>query len=294
MTDRFPSAPKHGNTSAHFRPKSCVPSLNPSNRIACTVSEAHRTGRREAYTYLKEFVLQKLEVPDWLLDPMPKLPRMTRHLPSRDDRWFRPRAERPCVHRPREWHFSTRTFAWVIPPDADSSRKPGPEYRLVNYQVTKNKNRITERHSVGDARDVRDRDKMGKGTKNRAANSNLQTLGQQAKAFTLHIWLIGIPIVALVIVYLYPSGDYIVFSPELKEHLNKDDLRALHGGVETFLSKYDRPAHRQLLVSNAEPGAWITLRSDGQREETLATSSPGHIRLILETLTTSSFQKRLE
>ena len=135
---------------------------------------------------------------------------------------------------------------------------------------------------------------MGKGTKNRAANSNLQTLGQQAKAFTLHIWLIGIPIVALVIVYLYPSGDYIVFSPELKEHLNKDDLRALHGGVETFLSKYDRPAHRQLLVSKAGPGAWITLRSDGQREETLATSSPGHIRLILETLTTSSFQKRLE
>jgi hypothetical protein len=33
--------------------------------------------RREAYTYLKEFVLEKLEVPDWPLDPMPKLPRMT-------------------------------------------------------------------------------------------------------------------------------------------------------------------------------------------------------------------------
>ena len=100
--------------------------------------------------------------------------------------------------------------------------------------------------------------------------------------------------VVLVIVYLYPSGEYIVFSPELKAHLDKNELRALHGGVETFLSKYDRPAHRQLLVSNAEPGAWITLRSDGQREETLATSSPGHIRLILDTLTTSSFQKRLE
>ena len=135
---------------------------------------------------------------------------------------------------------------------------------------------------------------MGKGTKERTANSNLQTLGQQAKAFTLHIWLIGIPIVVLVIVYLYPSGEYIVFSPELKAHLDKNELRALHGGVETFLSKYDRPEHKQLLVSNAGPGAWITLRSDGQREETLATSSPGHIRLILETLTTSSFQKRLE
>lgn len=47
------------------------------NCIACTVFEAHRTGRREAYTYLKEFVLDKLEVPDWPLDPMPKLPRTT-------------------------------------------------------------------------------------------------------------------------------------------------------------------------------------------------------------------------
>ena len=82
---------------------------------------------------------------------------------------------------------------------------------------------------------------MGKGTKERTANSNLQTLGQQAKAFALHVWLIGIPMVVLVIVYLYPSGEYIVFSPELKAHLDKDELRALHGGVETFLSKYDRP-----------------------------------------------------
>jgi hypothetical protein len=43
------------------------------NCIACTVFEAHRTGRRKAYTYLKDFVLEKLEVPDWPLD----LPRMT-------------------------------------------------------------------------------------------------------------------------------------------------------------------------------------------------------------------------
>jgi DNA polymerase III delta prime subunit len=47
------------------------------NCIACMIFEAHRTGRREAYTYLKEFVLEKLAVPDWPLDPMPKLPRMT-------------------------------------------------------------------------------------------------------------------------------------------------------------------------------------------------------------------------
>jgi hypothetical protein len=47
------------------------------NCIACMIFEAHRSGRREAYTYLKEFVLEKLEVPDWPLDPMPKLPRTT-------------------------------------------------------------------------------------------------------------------------------------------------------------------------------------------------------------------------
>ena len=47
------------------------------NCIACIVFGAHRSGRREAYTYLKEFVLEKLEVPDWPLDAMPKLPRKT-------------------------------------------------------------------------------------------------------------------------------------------------------------------------------------------------------------------------
>jgi hypothetical protein len=30
----------------------------------------------EAYTRLRDFVLEKLEVPDWPIDPMPKLPRM--------------------------------------------------------------------------------------------------------------------------------------------------------------------------------------------------------------------------
>ena len=47
------------------------------NCIACIVFGAHRSGRREAYTYLKEFVLEKLEVPDWPLDRLPKLPRKT-------------------------------------------------------------------------------------------------------------------------------------------------------------------------------------------------------------------------
>ena len=40
------------------------------NFIACTVFEAHRTGRKDALT---DFVLEKLEGPDWPLDPMPKL-----------------------------------------------------------------------------------------------------------------------------------------------------------------------------------------------------------------------------
>jgi hypothetical protein len=44
------------------------------NFIACTVFEAHRTGHKDD---LKDFVLEKLEGPDWPLDPMPKLPRMT-------------------------------------------------------------------------------------------------------------------------------------------------------------------------------------------------------------------------
>jgi hypothetical protein len=48
-----------------------------SPREKVKIFEAHRTGRREAHTYLKDFVLEKLEVPDWPLDPMPKPPRQT-------------------------------------------------------------------------------------------------------------------------------------------------------------------------------------------------------------------------
>ena len=36
----------------------------PESVIKCIVFGAHRSGRKEAYTYLKEFVLEKLEVPD--------------------------------------------------------------------------------------------------------------------------------------------------------------------------------------------------------------------------------------
>jgi hypothetical protein len=55
------------------------------NCIACIVFEAHRSGRREAYTYLKEFVLEKLEVPDWPLDPCRSF-RERRRLPCRPNR----------------------------------------------------------------------------------------------------------------------------------------------------------------------------------------------------------------
>jgi hypothetical protein len=49
--------------------------LSPREKVK--VFEAYRTGHREAYTYLKDFVLETLQVPDWPLDSMPKLPRMT-------------------------------------------------------------------------------------------------------------------------------------------------------------------------------------------------------------------------
>ena len=51
---------QHGKERGHF---------SPSEKVK--IFTAHRTGRREAYTYLKEFVLDKLEIPDWPLDPMP-------------------------------------------------------------------------------------------------------------------------------------------------------------------------------------------------------------------------------
>jgi len=76
--DRFPSAPRLANIS-EFCPAEIARAVPESviNRIACIVFQAHRTGRKEAYTFLKEFILEKLEVPDWPLDPMPKLPRTT-------------------------------------------------------------------------------------------------------------------------------------------------------------------------------------------------------------------------
>ena len=138
---------------------------------------------------------------------------------------------------------------------------------------------------------------MGKDKKTRIAHNTLKKLEEQEKRVTINIWLIGFPIAFLVILFavlqFHRSGEYIVFAPEIKTHLNKDEVSALHGGIEAFLTKYDRPAHRQILVSKARPGDWIKMRSEGRRDETLAISSPGHIRLILETLTTSSFQNRL-
>jgi hypothetical protein len=47
------------------------------NCLACMIFEAHRAGRKEAYNYLKEFVLEELAVPDWPRDPLPRLPSKT-------------------------------------------------------------------------------------------------------------------------------------------------------------------------------------------------------------------------
>jgi hypothetical protein len=52
-----------GSTQTFFSPREKV-----------KIFEAHRTGRREAYIYLKEFVLEKLEVPDWPLQPHSEAP----------------------------------------------------------------------------------------------------------------------------------------------------------------------------------------------------------------------------
>jgi hypothetical protein len=38
--------------------------------IACTIFEAHRTGRREAYTYLKEFVRKSSKFPTARTNPL--------------------------------------------------------------------------------------------------------------------------------------------------------------------------------------------------------------------------------
>ncbi|MGC2579502.1 MAG: hypothetical protein WA376_18200 [Terrimicrobiaceae bacterium] len=73
----------------------------------------------------------------------------------------------------------------------------------------------------------------------------------------------GFLVILFAVLQFHRSGEYVVFSPELKTQLNKDEVSALHGGIEAFLTKYDRPAHRQILVSKAGPGDWITMRSDG-------------------------------
>jgi hypothetical protein len=47
------------------------------NTIASMVCHAHRKGRKEAYNYLKQFVLEQMRVPDWPHYPMNDLRRMT-------------------------------------------------------------------------------------------------------------------------------------------------------------------------------------------------------------------------
>jgi hypothetical protein len=47
------------------------------NTIASMVCHAHRMGRKEAYNFLKQFVLEQMRMPDWPHYPMNDLRRMT-------------------------------------------------------------------------------------------------------------------------------------------------------------------------------------------------------------------------
>ena len=47
------------------------------NTIASMVCHAHRMGRKEAYNFLKQFVLEQMRVPDWPHYPMNDLRKMT-------------------------------------------------------------------------------------------------------------------------------------------------------------------------------------------------------------------------
>jgi hypothetical protein len=47
------------------------------NTIASMVCHAHRIGRKEAYNFLKQFVLEQMRVPDWPHYPMNDLRKMT-------------------------------------------------------------------------------------------------------------------------------------------------------------------------------------------------------------------------
>jgi hypothetical protein len=47
------------------------------NTIASMVCHAHRVGRKEAYDFLKQFVLEQMRVPEWPHYPMNDLRKMT-------------------------------------------------------------------------------------------------------------------------------------------------------------------------------------------------------------------------
>ena len=66
MTDRFPSARKPENISDRFRLRSDARFLNASS-TALPAQSSKLLGQTAGtpYTYLKEFVLEKLEVPEW-------------------------------------------------------------------------------------------------------------------------------------------------------------------------------------------------------------------------------------
>ncbi|HEY5744302.1 MAG TPA: hypothetical protein VIS99_17390 [Terrimicrobiaceae bacterium] len=73
---RFPSEPRSATTG--WLPAEITRAVPESviNTIASMVCHAHRMGRREAYNYRKQFVLEQVRVPEWSHYPMNDLREM--------------------------------------------------------------------------------------------------------------------------------------------------------------------------------------------------------------------------
>jgi hypothetical protein len=87
------------------------------NTIASMVCHAHRMGRKEAYNFLKQFVLEQMRVPDWPHYPMNDLRKITRlTLPAASPQTCNQFRASP-IFRPNSSNTSTR--------ESSPSRSPG-------------------------------------------------------------------------------------------------------------------------------------------------------------------------
>jgi hypothetical protein len=82
------------------------------NTIASMVCHAHRMGRKEAYNFLKQFVLEQIRVPDWP------------HYPLNDLRKMTPPLLRRCPHIRRLIWDPSQTIVPTICPASTSSPPP--------------------------------------------------------------------------------------------------------------------------------------------------------------------------